>query len=178
MLKEHLFHGMHQQLKDSIRFCYKREETTYEELFREAVEAEKEKNSETKVTSLKVKSAIIGEDQSGIQHLKQKIDALMTVVKSSTLGGAKPKQSNSGTTPQKMKDNGKNNGNLYKGRGPATPSAGPFKPGQKPFQCYHCGGWGHSYKQCPSQGGIDWRTLNGAEAPPSPNKGPNPKKRQ
>ena len=33
MLKEHLFHGMHQQLKDSIRFCYKREETTYEELF-------------------------------------------------------------------------------------------------------------------------------------------------
>ena len=33
MLKERLFHGMHQQLKDSIRFCYKREETTYEELF-------------------------------------------------------------------------------------------------------------------------------------------------
>ena len=33
MLKEHLFHGMHQQLKDSIWFCYKREETTYEELF-------------------------------------------------------------------------------------------------------------------------------------------------
>ena len=91
MLKERLFHGMHQQLKDSIRFCYKREETTYEELFWEAVEAEKEKNLETKVTSLKVKSAIFGEDQSGIQDLRQKIDALMTVVKSSTLGGAKPK---------------------------------------------------------------------------------------
>ena len=60
MLKEHLFHRMHQQLKDSIRFCYKREETTYEELFQEVVEAEKEKNSETKVTSLKVKSAVIG----------------------------------------------------------------------------------------------------------------------
>ena len=50
MFKECLFHGMHQQLKDSIQFCYKREETTYEELFREAVEAEKEKNPETKVT--------------------------------------------------------------------------------------------------------------------------------
>ena len=58
MLKEHLFHGMHQQLKDSIQFCYKREETTYEELFREAVEAEKDKNPETKVTSLKAKSAV------------------------------------------------------------------------------------------------------------------------
>ena len=44
ILKEHLFHGMHQQLKNSIWFCYKREETTYEELFREAVDAEKEKN--------------------------------------------------------------------------------------------------------------------------------------
>ena len=34
MLKERLFHGMNQQIRDSIRFCYKREETTYEELFR------------------------------------------------------------------------------------------------------------------------------------------------
>ena len=58
------------------------------------------------MTSLKVKSAVIGEDQAGIQGLKQKIDALTTVVKSSTLDGARPKQSNGGTTPQKMKDNG------------------------------------------------------------------------
>ena len=100
------------------------------------------------------------------------------VVKSSTLGGAKPKQNNSGTTFQKTKDNGKNGGNTYKGWGRATASAGPFKPGQKPFQCYHCGGWGHSYKQCLSQGGIDWRTLNGTKVPPSPDKGPNLKKKQ
>ena len=33
VLKEHLFHGMPQQLKDSIQFCYMREEATYEELF-------------------------------------------------------------------------------------------------------------------------------------------------
>ena len=71
------------------------------------MEAEKEKNSEIKVTSLKVKAAVIGEDQSGIQDLKQKIDALTTEVKSSTQGGAKTKQNNGGTTPQKMKDNGK-----------------------------------------------------------------------
>ena len=110
MLRECMFHGMHQQLKDSIWFCYKTEETTYEELFREAVEAEKEKNPETKVTSLKVKSVVVSEDQMGIQDLKQKIDALTTVVKSSTLGGAWLKQNNNGTTPQKMKDNGKTMG--------------------------------------------------------------------
>ena len=178
MLKEHLFHGMHQQLKDSIQFCYKREETTYEELFQEAMEAEKEKNSEIKVTSLKAKSAIMGEEQDGIQDLKQKIDALTMVVKSSTLGGAKPKQNNGGTTLQKTKDNGKNGGNTYKGQGLATTSTGPFKPGQNLFQCYHCGGWRHSYKQCLSQGGINWRTLNGEEIPPSLHKGPNPKRKQ
>ena len=66
MLKERLFHGMHQQLRDSIWFCYKREETTYEELFRESVEAEKEKNTEMKVTSLKVKSAVVEEESMGI----------------------------------------------------------------------------------------------------------------
>ena len=39
-------------------------------------------------------------------------------------------------------------------------------------------GVGHSYKQCLSQGGIDWRTLNEAEVPPGPVKGPNLEKKQ
>ena len=68
MLKEHLFHGMNQQIQDSIRFCYKWEETTYEKLFREVVEAEKE-NMGMKITSLKVKSAVVEEEQTGIQEL-------------------------------------------------------------------------------------------------------------
>ena len=104
ILKERFFHGMHQHLKDLIWFCYKQEETTYEELFHETVEAEKEKVLEAKITSLKAKSAIaepagMGEDSTGIQDLKQKIDALTTVVKSSTFGGARPKQPRNGMTP-------------------------------------------------------------------------------
>ena len=72
ILKERFFHGMHPHLKDSIRFCYKQEETTYEELFCETVEAEKEKVLEAKITSLKTKSTIaepagMGEDSKGIQ---------------------------------------------------------------------------------------------------------------
>ena len=88
MLKERLFHGMNQQIRDSIRFCCKWEETTYEELFWEAVEAEKEKNMGMKITSLKIKSAVVEEEQTGIQELRKKIDALTTVVKSSTMNGA------------------------------------------------------------------------------------------
>ena len=105
-LKEKFFHGMHQHFKDSIQFCYKQEDMTYEELFHEMVEAE-EKVPEVKITSLKAKSAIAGEDSTGIQDLKWKIDALTTVVKSSTFGGDRPKQSRNGTTPEKGKDNGK-----------------------------------------------------------------------
>ena len=88
MLKECMFHGMNQQIHDSIRFCYKREETTYEELFQEAVEAEKEKNMGMKITSLKVKSVVVEEEQTGIQELRKKINALTTVVKSSTMNRA------------------------------------------------------------------------------------------
>ena len=58
ILKEQFFHGMHQHLKDLIQFCYRLEETKYEELFRGTVEAEKEKVPEVKVTSLKAKAAI------------------------------------------------------------------------------------------------------------------------
>ena len=104
------------------------------------MEAEKEKNSEIQVTSLKVKSTIVGEDQDRIRDLKQKIDALMTVVKFSTLGGAKLKQNNGGATLQKTKDNVKNGGNAYKGQGLATTSAGLFKPGQNFFSAIVAGG--------------------------------------
>ena len=153
----------------------------YEELFHKTVEAEKEKVSENKITSLKAKSAITEpaatrEDSARIQDLRQKINALMTAVKSSTFGRARLKQPGNGGTPQKGKDNSKMNGSPYKGWGPATTSAGPFKPGQKHFQCHHCWGWGHSYKQCPSQGVINSRALRGTEAPPSP--GPNREKKQ
>ena len=55
ILKEQFFHGMHQHLKDLIQFCYKQEETMYEELSHKTVEAEKEKVPEVKITSLKAK---------------------------------------------------------------------------------------------------------------------------
>ena len=125
ILKERFFHGMHQHLKDSIQFCYKQEETTYEELFCDTVKAEKKKIPEVRITSLKAKSAIaepagMGEDSMGIQDLRQKIDTLTTVVKLSTFGGARPKQIRNSTTPQKGKDSGKVNGSPYKGQGSAT----------------------------------------------------------
>ena len=57
ILKERLFHGMHQDLRDSIQFCYKAE-TTYNELFNETLDAEWEKFTEVKTTSAGLESEI------------------------------------------------------------------------------------------------------------------------
>ena len=40
ILKERLFHGMHQDLRDSIWFCYKKVETTYDELLNKTLDVE------------------------------------------------------------------------------------------------------------------------------------------
>ena len=115
-------------------------------------------------------------EDGGIKDLKQKIDQLTRVVKSSTFVGTKPKKGNAGITSVTSgqytgKDKSKKPASPYKGQGPTTSVAGPFKNGQKPYQYYNCGGWGHSYRQCPSQGGINWRSLSRAELPPKEEKG-------
>ena len=160
ILKERLFHGMHQNLRDSIQFCYKQEGTMYAKLFSETLDAEKEKGPESKATTVKIKSATLdqvqGED-SGIQDLKRKLDNLTTVVKSANYGGARPKQVNNTNNLGNDSRSGKkgpanNEGSQprprpnkpslpFKGKGPATTSAGPFKEGSRPYQCYTCGGW-------------------------------------
>ena len=115
----------------------------------ETLDAEWEKFTEVKTTSLKVKSAVATTEDGGIKDLKQKIDQLTTVIKSSTFGGAKSRE-NTGVTNVASrqytgKDKNKKPARPYKGQGLTSSVAGPFKNGQKPNQCYNCGGWGQSY---------------------------------
>ena len=50
-------------------------------------------------------------------------------------------------------------------KGPGTSTAGPFRKGKKPVQCYRCNGWGHYKLQCPNEepaeGSKEWVNLNG-----------------
>ena len=78
---------MHQDLRDSVWFCYKKAKTTYDELLNETLDAKWEKFTKVKTTSLKVKSAVTTLEDGGIEDLKQKIDQLTMVVKSSTFAG-------------------------------------------------------------------------------------------
>ena len=121
-------------------------------------------------------------DENSIAELKDKIEVLTMVVKSGNVvntrtkppGLPKPKSGN-----RYLQKNGAVSTNSpTKGKGPTTSAAGPFKMGQKPIQCYNCGGWGHGWMNCPTKGNVDWRSLNRAEPPPegtAPAPIPNPK---
>ena len=123
----------------------------------ETLEAEKD-CCPSKSMTVKSKAAVVESEASpSLQKLTQEINALTTVLKSASMGTPKTKTPNHKTKINSLKVMGiriaKTNGSSpRKGKGPAASAAGPFKPGQKPLQCYKCGGWGHTYKECPSQG--------------------------
>ena len=109
---------MHQDLRDSIQFCYKKAETTYDELLNETLDTKWEKFTEVKTTSLKVKSVVTTSEDGGIKDLKQKIVQLTTVVKSSIFAGTKPKKGNTGITNITS--------GQYTGKGKSKKPASPF----------------------------------------------------
>ena len=182
-LKDRLFHGMHPNICESMCFLYKKADVAYEEFLSETLKAKKDCNDGKSSVTGKIKSAVATDDVSipSIQKLTKEINALTTVVKSANMGGAHPKTNDKGRNPPHKNGNGSKGGqnsSPRKGKGPATSAAGPFKPGQKPFQCYKCGGWGHGFRECPTLGGLDWRGLSGAVPPPAEEKGPKPENPQ
>ena len=160
-LKEWLFHRVNQQTRDSMRFLYTKETTTYDTLLAAIKEAEIEW-LESK-GQIRVKAATIINRSNEIEELKKKLDQLTAAMKSSSFKGAKlkskdRKESPSGTgpnSPRAKKEDARKNL-----KGPATTSAGPFKPGQSNFQCNKCGGWGHGWRECASKGNVDWTRIH------------------
>ena len=148
-LKDRLFYGMRQHLHDSMRFLYKKETTGYEELLEASQEAEGEW---TDNKTVRVKNAQVG-NEGGLKALRDQINALASIMTSNGKGNYRGNQQ-----AKPKKDNGKNSS---KSKGPETLAHGPYKDGQKPLQCYKCGGWGHTAKICPSSGNQNWRILNG-----------------
>ena len=148
-LKDRLFHRMHPHIHELMRFLYKKPKVTYEELLSETLEAEKDCCA-SKSTSIKSKAAIVESEASpSLQKLMEEISALTTVVKSASMGTPKTKAPNHKSKVNSLKGNGNKDNKTNrisprKGKGLTASAAGPFKPGQKPLQCYKCGGWGHT----------------------------------
>ena len=150
---------MSQHLWDSMWFLYKKEDTSYEELLEASQEAEGEW-TESKMA--RVKNASVSENE-GLKAPRDQINALASTISATNSpkkNGEKVK--GNGQVKQKRDNYGKN-----KQKGPETGPNSPFRERQKPIQCFKCGGWGHTTRICPSQGNQDWRSLNGADNPPT-----------
>ena len=163
-LKEGVFQGMHPHLRDLMRFLYMKEEVEYEEFLAEVYEAETE-GTEGKVLNVKakamtVKKVVDKNEPTDLQDIKQQIESLATIMKSTTVGNVKIKEGE-GVSSLKKKEVFRNSpkktfqGSPWKGKGIS-------KPGQRPIKCYRCDGWGHGWKECPTPENLKWRELVGA----------------
>ena len=155
----------------------------YEEFLSETLKAEKDCNDGKSSVTGKIKSAVATDNVSipSIQKLTKEINALNTIVKSANMDGGCPKTIDKGRNPPHKNRNGSKGGqnsSPRKGKGPAISAAGPFKPGQKPFQCYQCGGWGHGFRECPTLRGLDWMGFSGGCTTSSRGERPEPENPQ
>ena len=137
-LKECLFHSVNQQTRDSMRYLYDRESMTYKVLLAAMKKAETEWSKTH--AQFKMKGAVVVEKKE-LDKLKERLDKLQATVKSATAKAGKDKKKTSKTSPRKD--------DLRKAtKGPHTSSAGPFRPDQKPMQCFKWKGWGHRWREC------------------------------
>ena len=161
-----------------------KEEVGYEEFLAAVYEAETE-GTEGKILSVKAKAMTVEKvvdknEPTDLQDIKQQIESLTTIMKSTTVGNVKLKEGEGAQSPKKEAFRGSPKkafqGSPQKGKGIS-------KPGQKPIKCYRCDGSGHGWKECPTLENLKWRELVGAIVSSNPeNTGstptPNPGHRQ
>ena len=159
ILKERLFYGMTQHLRDSMRYLYKEPDTTYESLLSAATEAEAEwlenKTIKTKAASY------IDPNRKERDELKARIDKLTAELAKKEKGGFFKKKQQK-VTPETPTSSPKSS---PRSKGPEITSHGPFHGGKKPIQCYKCGCWGHVIRECSTSGNVDWVELNRVKPP-------------
>ena len=119
ILKERLFYGMTQHLRHSMRYLYKRPNTTYNELLLTAKETECEW-LEHRTT--KMKQMTVGEDvdQKEREEIKVRLDKLAETVKAASFQRRPPSKGK--TSPRKTPT----------GTPTASPQNSPQNPGKGP----------------------------------------------
>ena len=132
-----------------MRFLYTKESTTYDSLLAAIKEAESEWN-ESK-SQVWIKSAVVPDREDEMEELKKRLDKLTATVKSSNV--VEKQRGDKGKSPR---NSPRKDEKRKSSRGPGTSSAGPFKPSQRPIQCYKCQGWGHGWRECATKGNMDW----------------------
>ena len=177
ILKERFYQSMNQRMRDSLRFAYEREGSTYESLIDKAKMVEAER-ADAKAT---VASATVGKGEKGNdlgslgqkvtsvgETLLKKLDGMSAQMQSLQRGGV-----TMGVPRDKGTDERQSRDTRRKGEGdrsaPPERSTGVSRSGSREkgrdFQCYNCGGWNHVAKVCPS-GKANWGENNRAGLAP------------
>ena len=181
LMKDHLFYGMHPYMRDSLRFLFQKPEIDYTQLLKAASAAEIE-SERGRAMGLHSKASLLNPENelveskepptspmmASVAAMELKIEQLATIVKSTQ----KTKASNAKSREQSPKVTPK------KSTGPGTSAAGPFNKGKKPIHCWRCGSWGHTSCECPTQGNVNWKELNGSKDLPATNTKPDLKQKQ
>ena len=154
ILKERLFYGMTQHLRDSMRYLYKETETGYKQLLSAAREAETEW-IESKTIKVKATS-VVDPGKKERDELKAWIDKLTKELNKKEKGSFFKKKNGKGENPTPVSSPKGSS----RSKGPEITTHGPFHNGKKPLQCFKCGGWGHVIRECPSLGNMNWEELN------------------
>ena len=171
LLKDRLFYGMQQHLRDSLRFMFQDPKCDYTQLLKAASAAEIESERgralgiHSKGGNLVMENQIVGHPDrdvspiaASVASMESKLEQLTTIVKSAQkMTNAENSKSGSSTPKNTPKKSGE----------PAITSVGPFHKGKKPMRCWRCGGWGHVSRECPTQGNLNWKELNGSKDLPT-----------
>ena len=169
MLKERLFYGMTQHLRNSMTYLYKQPTTAYDELLQSAKEAELEWLD----NKLRVKSAMVDDPgKREREELKERLERLTETMKAASLQPQRREIKKSSPRSPKNESPRNTAPNSPQSRGPAITSAGPFHGCKKPLQCFKCGGWGLVQRECPTSENVDWRGMQRAD--PAPERIPGP----
>ena len=95
-LKERVLQGMHPHLRDSMKFLFMKEEVGYEEILATVYEAESEgtegKALNIKAKAMTVKKVVDKNESTDLQDIKQQIESLAKIMKSTTAGNVKLKE--------------------------------------------------------------------------------------
>ena len=147
-LKDRLFYGMSGDLRGSLRFLYTQEGVTYSQLLHEAhiAEIESSKGISVKAKGLletpsKEIEVLHDKGSPVLAVVEDKLDKLTAIVKSvQDKKGQEVKK-----TPKKVKGYQNNMVNMLNAA--------------KPLQCWTCGGWGHTSRECHTQDTTHWKEL-------------------
>ena len=146
LLKDRLFHGMNQHLKDSLRYLYTQSSVTYANLLQAAyaaeVEAKKGRAARSKAANLTTspeKVDLRSRDPSpmavSVAAIESKLDKCLKAV--SKAAQVPPNKMDSSKAKAIKRESNSAPTTPTKSRGPMTSSAGPFKGRSgKPIRCW------------------------------------------